>query len=73
MKIKINEYDHTFWLTLEPETIEEAAQLMRLANTAKRKPINFTTHFSREVFCEFGINKKDSSHCSNIVTNQIKK
>ena len=73
MKIQISEYDHIFWVNLEPENTEEAAQLMRLANTPKREPIDFTTHFGSKIFCEFGINKKDSSHYSNVITNRANK
>ena len=73
MKIQISEYELIFWVNLEPETTDEAAQLMRLANAPKREPIDFTTHFNSKIFCEFGINKKDSSRYSNIVTNRANK
>lgn len=72
MKITISEFDHIFWMQLEPENTAEAAQLMRLGNTPKREPINFITHFNGNIFCEFGINKKNRLHYSNIVTNRAK-
>jgi len=73
MKIQINENNRSFYVSLEPETTDEAAQLMRLAASSKRKPIDFTTYFGSKIYCKFGISKKDSSHCTNFITNRAKK
>jgi len=71
MKININEYDRLFWVNLEPETLEESAILLRMANMAKREPIDFTTSFyGKKIETEFAINKKDSSKVDNHIRNK---
>jgi len=69
MRIKLHEYDDLFWMILEPTTKKEIGQLLRLSNTAKRQPINFRTAFGNDIYCEFPIYKKDSSHYNNAIEN----
>ena len=51
MKIEVNEYDNTFDIDLEPETLAEAALLVRLGMNANAKASVHTYAFSKSGIC----------------------
>lgn len=73
MKINLEEFENSFWFGLHPETIEDAAQLLRLANTVKREPLTIHTDFNENIVCNFELNKKFYSCYSNTLNNRGKK
>jgi len=61
MIIKINESNFGFYFMLTPETLEDAASLLRMASMAKRESIRVTTSFNSDINCWFTISKKLAS------------
>lgn len=47
MKVDINEYNDTFWINFEPETIKEACQLTRIKLNATKEIKAIYTCFYR--------------------------
>lgn len=71
MKLDIKENDYFFSISIKPETIAEAALLLRLAAQTKREPIKFFTDFSQnDIYLTGHFNKKKNK--LDFITNQTK-
>ena len=66
MTIEINENDYGYMIAIEPETIEEAALLLRMSTLAKREPVTMTTYFEDDKIWLWNSIKKrrDEPHLS---------
>lgn len=48
MKLTYNEYEHGFWIALEPETPKEVAQCVRMSLNMKAIPPKISTDFKND-------------------------
>jgi hypothetical protein len=70
MKIELRETESGFEFFCLPETIEDSATLLRLANSTKREVPQIRTSYFDKVYSSVWIKKKDSSAVYNCVENK---
>lgn len=73
MEFKIDEGDKYFGLTMKPENVDEYSMLLRLAEQAKRDPIQITMNFGNIANATIYIKRVDPKQRKYYITNKKKK
>jgi hypothetical protein len=58
MKVEFEDAEHGTSIVILPETIEEAAQLMRFSANARREPADIYLSYYNKVYCSIWMRKR---------------
>lgn len=69
MIIELKEIDWAYLIKLKPDTVEEAAMLLRLVNTVKKAdPLMFDTSFDKSIESTLFIKRLNNNNFSNRIS-----
>jgi len=72
MKVKVEEFSNVYYFVLDPENVNEASMLLRLASTRKANSAYVTTHFAKNIYSELIVRRKKDNQSILAITNKTK-
>jgi hypothetical protein len=70
MKVEFEDWDQGCDISLIPETVEEAASLMRVAQNTKREPAFIRFYFKKKTYLNIFMRKRATSVQKHEITNR---